>query len=81
METIKLKSFRHFIVVCIVLALAACNTPASKTPNLAPTPPMGWNSWNTIDKANIMPIVERIPATDTEAEWLAALKWCHEHLE
>lgn len=39
---------RHSFLV-FVLALAPCLSFAQKFENLAPRPPMGWNSWNTFE--------------------------------
>ncbi|MGZ3887111.1 MAG: glycoside hydrolase family 27 protein [Flavisolibacter sp.] len=35
--------------VCLLLMLLSRNIFAQKFDNLAPTPPMGWNSWNTFE--------------------------------
>jgi len=43
-----------------LLILFVLLASAQKYPNLAPTPPMGWNSWNYFDcrvtEANIRPL-------------------------
>lgn len=35
--------------ICLLLMLLSRNIFAQKFDNLAPTPPMGWNSWNTFE--------------------------------
>lgn len=60
-------------VGCIFAATLACaaeppaSDPAPKRPNLAPTPPMGWNSWNWFGKGghNEKDIAEIIDAMAT----------------
>jgi len=39
--------FFSILILSLVLLLSAQNIFAQKFENLAPTPPMGWNSWNT----------------------------------
>ena len=36
---------RKLILLCVLMCCASL-LRAQKTPGLAPTPPMGWNSWN-----------------------------------
>src|SRR5579859_6776675 len=43
--------------------------PAQAATNLAPTPPMGWNSWDSYG------------LTVTEAEFKANVTWFHQHLQ
>ena len=48
-----MKFFEHFIAVCALSVGIAGSASAQKNPDLAPTPPMGWNSWNFFGKAAI----------------------------
>jgi alpha-galactosidase len=41
------------IVSIVILILISINVFAQKSANLAPTPPMGWNSWNWFGKKEI----------------------------
>jgi alpha-galactosidase len=51
----------------LFLALTGLQSPAAT--DLAPTPPMGWNSWDSYG------------LTVTEAEFKANVTWLHEHLQ
>ena len=54
-------------IAALLLVLAGAPTLAA--PNLAPTPPMGWNSWDSYG------------LTITEAEFKANVSWFHHHLQ
>jgi alpha-galactosidase len=55
----------YLLVLLIALTVARCF--AAK--DLAPTPPMGWNSWDSYG------------LTVTEAEFKANVSWLHQHLQ
>src|ERR1700740_226712 len=60
---------RSFILICILGAslLNLCSQQPSGL--LTPTPPMGWNSWDSYG------------LTVTEAEFKANVTWFHQHLQ
>ncbi len=45
----KITSFTKTTGVALALAISATTALAQKFEGLAPTPPMGWNSWNTFE--------------------------------
>src|ERR1035437_6819274 len=47
MAAYKSKNMKRILFLLLVIAFAGVNTFAQNSDNLAPTPPMGWNSWNT----------------------------------
>src|ERR1700753_3181293 len=51
------------------LAFVLATLPCAAATDLAPTPPMGWNSWDSYG------------LTITEAEYKANVTWLHEHLQ
>jgi alpha-galactosidase len=53
----------------LLAAIALTGSPASAASDLAPTPPMGWNSWDSYG------------LTVTEAEYKANVAWFHRHLQ
>lgn len=63
----KITSTSLLLVLLTTLALGSCEQkketdnvqPKSSKPNLAPTPPMGWNSWNWFGKHDINETVVR----------------------
>lgn len=57
------------IHLVFALALIAISAAAQTAATLAPTPPMGWNSWDSYG------------LTVTEAEFKANVAWLHEHLQ
>jgi hypothetical protein len=57
----------YFSIATLMIALAGA--PAMAATNLAPTPPMGWNSWDSYG------------LTVTEAEFKANVTWFHQHLQ
>ena len=59
---------KRCLFVCVVVVLSL-NTFSQQGPELAPTPPMGWNSWDSYG------------LTITEAEFKANVNWLHEHLQ
>ena len=58
-------------MICRILALliALSGLPCLAATDLAPTPPMGWNSWDSYG------------LTVTEAEYKANVHWLHRHLQ
>jgi alpha-galactosidase len=48
--------FRQWLISVVCLVLASATLPSASAQNTAPTPPMGWNSWDayglTIDEAD-----------------------------
>ena len=57
---------RPLSLLSILLSVAPC---LAATTELAPTPPMGWNSWDSYG------------LTITEAEYKANVSWLHRHLQ
>jgi alpha-galactosidase len=57
---------RPLSLLCILLGAVPC---LAATTELAPTPPMGWNSWDAYG------------LTITEAEYKANVSWLHRHLQ
>src|ERR1700722_13404833 len=57
---------RPLSLLSILLSVAPC---LAATTELAPTPPMGWNSWDSYG------------LTVTEAEFKANVSWLHQHLQ
>src|ERR1700753_1240690 len=53
----------------LVLAVLLLAGPAIAANDLAPTPPMGWNSWDSYG------------LSVTEAEYKANVSWFHQHLQ
>jgi alpha-galactosidase len=60
------KTIRYFSFATLLILLIG--TPCLAT-DLAPTPPMGWNSWDSYG------------LTVTEAEFKANVSWLHQHLQ
>src|SRR5579884_44283 len=61
---------KRFLLVSLLLLSAALLLPAqARTPLLAPTPPMGWNSWDSYG------------LTITEAQFKANVQWLNQHLK
>ena len=60
--------FRLITAVCL-FALLACLPATAGNPQLAPTPPMGWNSWDSYGR------------TITEAQFKATAEWMAKHLK
>ncbi len=58
-------------MICRILALviALSGLRCLATTELAPTPPMGWNSWDSYG------------LTVTEAEYTTHVLWLHRHLQ
>jgi alpha-galactosidase len=54
-------------LIVLFVALAVSRVVAAK--DLAPTPPMGWNSWDSYG------------LTVNEAEFKANASWLHQHLQ
>src|SRR6201996_1942138 len=52
-----------------LLFMAIAGLPCPGATDLAPTPPMGWNSWDSYG------------LTVTEAEFKENVSWLHEHLQ
>jgi len=59
---------KRWLTVCAVAAFSL-NTFSQQGPELAPTPPMGWNSWDSYG------------LTITEAEFKTNADWLHQHLQ
>ena len=59
---------RCHLSLCLLLACSIAAAAQSSAP-LAPTPPMGWNSWDAYGP------------TITEAQFKANVNWLHQHLE
>ncbi|MBV8116161.1 MAG: glycoside hydrolase family 27 protein [Silvibacterium sp.] len=59
---------KRWLLVCVV-AVFSLNTFSQQGLDLAPTPPMGWNSWDSYG------------LTVTEAEFKANVDWLHQHLQ
>jgi alpha-galactosidase len=57
---------RPLSLLCILLSVVPC---LAATTELAPTPPMGWNSWDSYG------------LSITEAEYKANASWLHRHLQ
>lgn len=57
------------VTLVFALGLIAISAAAQTAAKLAPTPPMGWNSWDSYG------------LTVTEAEFKANAEWLHEHLQ
>ena len=49
----KMKNFLSFILIAFVITTGQYIYGQKKDPSLAPTPPMGWNSWNYFGKDDI----------------------------
>ena len=60
---------RRLLTLLLVSALMVATYRAGAATGLAPTPPMGWNSWDAYG------------LTITEAEFKANVSWLHEHLQ
>lgn len=61
---------KHLSLLCIALATAASVAAAqSRKPDLAPTPPMGWNSWDSYG------------LSVTADEFKTNVDWLHQHLQ
>jgi alpha-galactosidase len=61
---------KHWLLFVAVFAAARLGANAQKQETLlAPTPPMGWNSWDSYG------------LTVTEAEFKANVSWFHQHLQ
>lgn len=56
-------------LVVIVFAVLSLDTFSQQGSELAPTPPMGWNSWDSYG------------LTVTEAEFKSNVDWLHQHLQ
>ena len=61
------KPIRYFSFATLLILLTV--TPCLAATGLAPTPPMGWNSWDSYG------------LTVTEAEFKANVSWLHQHLQ
>ena len=61
------KTIRYFSFATLLILLIG--TPCLAATGLAPTPPMGWNSWDSYG------------LTVTEAEFKANVSWLHQHLQ
>ena len=59
----------RLIATALFLAILACLPAAAGNPALSPTPPMGWNSWDSYGR------------TITEAQFKANANWMAEHLK
>lgn len=59
---------RSGLALCLV-ALFAFGASAQTTATLAPTPPLGWNSWDSYG------------LTITESQFKANVSWLHQHLQ
>ena len=57
---------RPLPLLCLLLSVVPC---LAATTELAPTPPMGWNSWDSYG------------LSITEAEYKANASWLHRHLQ
>ena len=66
-----MESARSFRVVAtgVIFALLGCLPDAAANAALAPTPPMGWNSWDSYGR------------TITEAQFKANANWMAQHLK
>ena len=56
-------------LLVVVVVLFSRNTFSQQVPLLAPTPPMGWNSWDSYG------------LTIDESEFKANVNWLHQHLQ
>jgi alpha-galactosidase len=57
------------MLLCGFLATASAHARAKAAPQIAPTPPMGWNSWDSYG------------LSVTETEWKQNVNWLHAHLQ
>jgi alpha-galactosidase len=62
------KAIKNFFSIATLLIVLA-GAPGLAATNLAPAPPMGWNSWDSYG------------LTITEAEFKANVTWFHQHLQ
>ena len=62
------KHINHYFSIATLLIVLA-GAPGLAATNLAPTPPMGWNSWDSYG------------LTVTETEFKANVTWFHRHLQ
>src|SRR3984885_12084748 len=62
------KPINNYLSIATLLIVLA-GAPGLEATNLAPTPPMGWNSWDSYG------------LTVTEAEFKANVTWFHQHLQ
>ena len=64
-----MKRLRHLFCLFAIVSATAISQTGLPTVTLAPTPPLGWNSWDAYGP------------TITEAQFRANVSWFHQHLQ